>query len=212
MAWNWSRMPPAIIGELSAGNLGSSIGVDISSVCFVFRRPSSMPPRPPAQAAKRPVPALPHAKCLTTRTKSVNSETLARHRVIKPERDQLRDARQVMMRQVAALMPAEEPLWLSRRHPTAPPKPVCLRPACAALDCRVDTSARSASLQPAYACRSSAVHSLPLLPDQNSFRTAPLIRLRKAGNMPALQRSAGFQTGFGLALSEGRPVRLHRSR
>src|SRR5208283_1356604 len=35
-----------------------------------------------------------------------------RHRVIEPERDQLRDARHIMMRQVAALMPAEEPIGL----------------------------------------------------------------------------------------------------
>jgi hypothetical protein len=27
-----------------------------------------------------------------------------------------------------------------------------------------------------------------------------------------LRRSAGFQTGFGLALSKGRPARFHRSR
>ena len=44
MAWNWPRISPEDIGELSAGKLGSSIGVDISSVSFVFRRPFSTSP------------------------------------------------------------------------------------------------------------------------------------------------------------------------
>ena len=50
---NWPRISPETNGELSAGKLGSRIGVDISNLWFVFRRPSSTPARPPAQAAKR---------------------------------------------------------------------------------------------------------------------------------------------------------------
>jgi len=53
----WLRISPKDTGELSAGKLGSRIGVDISNLWFVFRRPCSTPARPPAQAAKRPVPS-----------------------------------------------------------------------------------------------------------------------------------------------------------
>ena len=55
---NWPRISPEDSGELSAGKLGSRIGVDISNLWFVFRRPCSTPARPPAQAAKRPAPTL----------------------------------------------------------------------------------------------------------------------------------------------------------
>jgi hypothetical protein len=37
--------------------LASRIGVDISQLWYVFRRPCSTPARPLAQAAERPVPA-----------------------------------------------------------------------------------------------------------------------------------------------------------
>ena len=46
MAWNWPRISPEANGELSAGKLGSRLGVDISNLWFVFRRPGSTPVRP----------------------------------------------------------------------------------------------------------------------------------------------------------------------
>jgi hypothetical protein len=57
-AWNWPRISPEDSAELSAGKLGSSIGMDISKLWFVFRRPGSTPACPPAQAAKPPMPSL----------------------------------------------------------------------------------------------------------------------------------------------------------
>jgi hypothetical protein len=47
MAWNWVRNSPETIGELSAGKLGSRIGVDISNFGL-------FPPvlRPPARQHK----------------------------------------------------------------------------------------------------------------------------------------------------------------
>ena len=48
MAWNWPRNSPETIGALSAGKLGSRIGVGISAVWLV--RPSSAAARPRAQA------------------------------------------------------------------------------------------------------------------------------------------------------------------
>ena len=45
MAANWPRSSADRIEELSAGKLGSSTGVDISNLWFVFRRPSSTPAR-----------------------------------------------------------------------------------------------------------------------------------------------------------------------
>jgi hypothetical protein len=61
---NWLRISPKDTGELSAGKLGSRIGVDISNLWFVFRRPGSTLPRPPAQAANRLAPV--SAASLTT--------------------------------------------------------------------------------------------------------------------------------------------------
>jgi hypothetical protein len=43
MAWNWPRISSETNGELSAGKLGSRIGVNISKLWFVFRRPCSTP-------------------------------------------------------------------------------------------------------------------------------------------------------------------------
>ena len=51
MAWNWPRNSPETIGALSAGKLGSGIGVGISAVWLV--RPSPAPARAPAQARSR---------------------------------------------------------------------------------------------------------------------------------------------------------------
>src|ERR1035441_2505558 len=51
------RISPDSNDELSAGKLGSRIGVDISNLWFVFRRPCSTPARPLAQTANRPVAA-----------------------------------------------------------------------------------------------------------------------------------------------------------
>jgi hypothetical protein len=42
---NWPRISPEDSGELSAGKLGSRIGVDISKLWFVSRRPCSTPAR-----------------------------------------------------------------------------------------------------------------------------------------------------------------------
>ena len=53
---SWPRISPEDSGELSAGKVGSSTGVDISNLWFVFRRPSSTPACPPAQARKTPAP------------------------------------------------------------------------------------------------------------------------------------------------------------
>jgi len=58
MAWNWPRISPETIGELSAGKLGSSIGVDIKQSLVCFPSPQFYA-RPPAQAGKRPMPAPP---------------------------------------------------------------------------------------------------------------------------------------------------------
>ena len=44
---------PETNGALSAGKLGSRIGVNIYKLWFVFRRPCSTPARPSAQAADR---------------------------------------------------------------------------------------------------------------------------------------------------------------
>jgi hypothetical protein len=56
---NWPRIPPDTNGELSDGKLGSRIGVDISNLWFVFRRPSSTPAR---RHEPRNGPCTPHVE------------------------------------------------------------------------------------------------------------------------------------------------------
>jgi hypothetical protein len=63
--FNWARSSPADMRLLSGGRSGSKGVVDINNLWFVFRRPSSTPPRPPAQAAKRPAPAPPQRRELS---------------------------------------------------------------------------------------------------------------------------------------------------
>ena len=49
---NWPRNSPETNGALSVGDVGSSMGVDVSKLRLVFRRPCSTPARPPTQAPK----------------------------------------------------------------------------------------------------------------------------------------------------------------
>ena len=64
MAWNRPRISPEDSGELSAGKLGSRIGVDISKLWFLFRRPCSTPAR---RHKPRISPHLHHPKGLLKR-------------------------------------------------------------------------------------------------------------------------------------------------